>query len=377
LNGHVVVVDEGEQEIGASGAKSAFALQHGAIPQNVIEMYDHKIHAALGESRAIGRSVAAFVSDRLACRICAVPGNRGTLGGMIVFTDGEMDALAVRIFEKTAAITGIVLLQERSDSLHKSDFSTVFRGLLLSQPQHDLSMLIKHAARNDLDIEAGLHLAVVEVDEKERGYVFGKLRQTFKGAPILFDEIDNRLVFLSGVKHTQLLRDALNNFFTAHTQGAATGVLSCLIDDPGKFPEAYKVTTKCLATLKALGRTGSIFLQHELALYSMLFSTRDDHSDLNAFLSYTLGSLYNGGKQRESQLARTLLAYIDQGHNAAAAARELGIHINTFRQRLETINSLLGDWNNKHRILEIHVALRLWRLQQNAPEGKTLEGPPG
>ena len=34
-------------------------------------------------------------------------------------------------------------------------------------------------------------------------------------------------------------------------------------------------------------------------------------------------------------------------------------------KRLETIGKLLGAWNEDGRTVEIHVALRLWQLQQN------------
>jgi DNA-binding PucR family transcriptional regulator len=40
----------------------------------------------------------------------------------------------------------------------------------------------------------------------------------------------------------------------------------------------------------------------------------------------------------------------------------MGIHVNTVRQRLATIEDLLGHWGHASRALEIHIALRLWSL---------------
>jgi DNA-binding PucR family transcriptional regulator len=62
-------------------------------------------------------------------------------------------------------------------------------------------------------------------------------------------------------------------------------------------------------------------------------------------------------------LAGTLLAYLDCGYNAAEAARSLSLHINTLRQRLEAVDALLVGWRDAGRALEVHVALRLWRLR--------------
>ena len=41
----------------------------------------------------------------------------------------------------------------------------------------------------------------------------------------------------------------------------------------------------------------------------------------------------------------------------------MGIHVNTVRQRLATIEDLLGAWGHASRALEIHIALRLWSLR--------------
>ena len=58
----------------------------------------------------------------------------------------------------------------------------------------------------------------------------------------------------------------------------------------------------------------------------------------------------------------TLLAYFDSNQNAKLTAQRLRIHVNTVRQRLATIEDLLGHWGNASRALEIHIALRLWSL---------------
>jgi len=64
----------------------------------------------------------------------------------------------------------------------------------------------------------------------------------------------------------------------------------------------------------------------------------------------------------DPELAVTLLAYFDSNQNAKTTAQRLGIHVNTVRQRLATIEDLLGHWGSAARALEIHMALRLWSL---------------
>ena len=67
-------------------------------------------------------------------------------------------------------------------------------------------------------------------------------------------------------------------------------------------------------------------------------------------------------QKRGSELAATLLAYFDGNQNAKTTAQRMGIHVNTVRQRLATIEDLLGHWGHASRLLEIHIALRLWSL---------------
>jgi DNA-binding PucR family transcriptional regulator len=83
---------------------------------------------------------------------------------------------------------------------------------------------------------------------------------------------------------------------------------------------------------------------------------------LSAFLEATIGALKAHDDKRGSALAVTLLSYFDANQNAKAAAQRLGIHVNTVRQRLATIEDLVGHWGNATRALELHMALRLWHL---------------
>lgn len=80
-----------------------------------------------------------------------------------------------------------------------------------------------------------------------------------------------------------------------------------------------------------------------------------------AYVEGVIGPLRRADQTRGTALVRTLLTYLDQGHNARAAARVLGVHVNTLHNRLETIATLLPGWEDSGRIVEVHLALRLVR----------------
>jgi DNA-binding PucR family transcriptional regulator len=83
---------------------------------------------------------------------------------------------------------------------------------------------------------------------------------------------------------------------------------------------------------------------------------------LQSFIETTIGPLIAYDEKRNTQLAETLLCYMDGNQNAKTTATRMGIHVNTVRQRLSSIEEMLGYWGNPTRALEIHVALRLWHL---------------
>lgn len=374
LDGHVSVIDEAEQCIYASttGKPEPGLEEQGSgteREQELLYKRHDKIHAALVESRIIGRSVAAYVMPDEVCRVSAVVGSRGLLGGLIIRTATELNDVAVRIFERSSMVTGVVLLaQERNEYAARQEIPGIFRGLL-SQPQHDLARLSEQAARHGLSLSQPLCVGVVQVKEDRAAYVLGKLRGMSQLPATLFDEIDGTIVLISGLAADEELRKNLERVIVQGMREPVTGVISRPLAARA-LPDCYQAMLRCMSTVHALGRSGAIFLERELALYAFLFDRRAPE-DIEAFLAATLGKLYQEGRQRKAELARTLLAYLDHGHNSRAAAAELGIHINTFRQRMDALDSLLGAWNDGSRALEIHVALRLLRLREEFASGRS------
>jgi DNA-binding PucR family transcriptional regulator len=98
-----------------------------------------------------------------------------------------------------------------------------------------------------------------------------------------------------------------------------------------------------------------------MALYSVLFESHDQES-LQAFIDGCIGPVIAHDLKRSTQIAETLLTYLDSNQNAKSTATSLNIHVNTVRQRLANVDELLGHWTSPNRALEIHVALRLWSL---------------
>ena len=111
----MLVLDEAGQVI-SRGMADGYAGTGGSTyaPQGA---HSAELGARLGTSRQIGRSVLACEADGESCRVMAVIGGDDVLGSTALFHRAELDDTAVRTFERSSSVIGIVLLsQERMEA---------------------------------------------------------------------------------------------------------------------------------------------------------------------------------------------------------------------------------------------------------------------
>lgn len=353
LKGRVLVLDEGGKPITS-------ALDgEGREGEGLLAKVDDHFKNAMRESRVLGRSVPVHGSGPGVRRVCAVVGGSGLLGWMMIATSAELNEFEIRIFERSAVMAGIVLLsQERMDLAVNRDRSAILRGLLYWQ-QDDLAGLSDRASRHGLDLSKPLVLAAIEADGGRTSQVLKKMKEAPGLGAMLFDEIDGLLVGLGGGPGPEALCESLRG--SAKGQ-PITAVVSPWVKRVSDLPRVFQSLKRCLGLARILDRKGCVSLETELSPYALLFE-KQGREDVEAFLKATVGKLLDYDRTRNCALAETILCYLDNGYNARRTAAKLGIHVNTLRQRFETIEKLLGGWSDTTRALEIHLALRLWQLR--------------
>lgn len=366
MQGSVLVLDDGAQVIGRGSAPG--------YADSAAERYEaHGDHSgalvkALRDSREIGRSVAAYDIDGESCRASAVIAGDGVLGSVLLFRRGELDEMAIRTFERSTSIVGIVLLsRERMEATRSRDQSALLRALA-SPRQDDLAILCERAGRFGLELSQPCSLILVEMGDPQAAQESRRLRAANLLPNTVFDEMEGVLTILCATTQAEDVRRTVAGLASANLGADYRGVVSRPLAGPADIPAAHLTLRRALPVLGRIGVRGRIVGQNELALYSTLFETHD-RASLAAFLDTTIGALTAHDQKRGSELATTLLSYFDSNQNARAAAERLGIHVNTMRQRLATVEDLIGHWGNATRALEIHIALRLWNLGRDLGEG--------
>lgn len=360
LGGSLLVLDEAAQVIGRGDcdgydgqAASGYAA-HGEHSADVVR--------ALRQSRQIGRSVTAYEEGGERCRVMPVIGGEDILGSIALFHRGELEEVTVRTFERSSSVIGIVLLSQERIEASKSRGVTALLRSLVSTRQDDPAVMADRAARLGVDLGRPMALLLVDVDGPSVGYAARRLRTLPQQEQALVDDIDGLVVMLCAVGQAPGLHQAVAQWARGETSAGYRGVLSRPISAPAEIPAVYASLRRALTVLRRMGVQGHVIGQNELALYSALFETHD-RASLETFLEATIGAVTSHDRKRNTELAETLLRYFDSSQNAKTTAQRLGIHVNTVRQRLATIEGLIGPWShNATRAMELHISLRLWHL---------------
>lgn len=131
----------------------------------------------------------------------------------------------------------------------------------------------------------------------------------------------------------------------------------------GRLSAAHAEAHSVLKALAALNRKGESADRAILGTAGMLLGAMDSPFAAQ-LLASQLGPLLEYDSRRGTELVHTAWTFLENDASLNSVATALHIHPNTLRQRLDRIDSVLGgSWRRGSRSLDIHVALRLWRLQ--------------
>ncbi|MEC4720962.1 helix-turn-helix domain-containing protein [Noviherbaspirillum sp. CPCC 100848] len=359
LGGSVLVLDEAFQVISRATSPeytgtSSDAYQPHSPPSTAVTQ-------AIRESRQGGRSVIAYEENGEICRVAAVIGGSDLLGAVLLYRHAGLDEISVRTFERSASVMAIVLLsQERMEASKSRDVSRLLRSLVETEAE-DRASLLERSRRLGLDLSQPFSLILVDTEQPKPETVARRLRAEGLFSNLVFDEIDGALAIVCPTTGAQ---DTVREFCAIARRefgGGFRGILSKPIYMTEAVKTIYGALRRGLSILHRIGIGGQVIDQNQMALYSVLFESHDRDS-LKAFINACIGPVIAHDLRRGTQIADTLLKYLDNNQNAKSTASSLKIHVNTVRQRLANVDELLGHWSSPNRALEIHVALRLWSL---------------
>ncbi|MFC9335090.1 helix-turn-helix domain-containing protein [Arthrobacter sp. NPDC057009] len=339
--------------------------------------------AGLGTNPDFGNPAALSAAELSAKRSLPVPftvkGRQYTvmsavagdqhLASLVVAGHLSQDRLAV--LERSALVLSAALLFERTfqDAQYRLQLELIDE--LLNPRSGDTEALKRRAGRFGLADNIPLVVRVVDVREDQRQRALAVLKQQAQDRPGITALHESHLCVIEppvrrggshrrdrGEDNGQSLVDTLRQHRIEASVGSSEAVAGF-----SRLPGAHAEADAVLRALRALSRDGEAADRAALGTAGMLLGAMDSPF-ATQLLTAQLGPLLDYDSRRGTQLVLTAWTFLENDASATAAAEALHIHPNTLRQRLERIDTVLGTgWRRGGRSLDVHVALRLWRLK--------------
>jgi purine catabolism regulator len=131
------------------------------------------------------------------------------------------------------------------------------------------------------------------------------------------------------------------------------------VDGPASLPRSFVEASRAVAVGRWAKGRHVTEIYDQLGLERLLSSAATD--DLAEFVQHSIGPLVEHDRAHQTDLVETLQVWLET-RNMAEAARRIHVHYNTFKNRLERIEAILGPMlTDAARTLECDVAIYIAR----------------
>lgn len=359
IKGAVFLSDENmktsEQYI-SSQYKGAYALE---FTQGKVS--PPKFASAVMQSRQNGRSMKIFESAQEYCLVISLHDGTRHSESLVICYEAPLTSIEIRNLERSAVALSIAKLwNDKRESEKLIASSTLLRHLLFVESPDTSTIL---SVRNRLSLEANqtIVLMIISVSGKDREAQTIMVRNAAERLNLLVDFIDDSYVAIGPKDQCDKI---IENFSKLSTDWKVGGVIS---DEFTDISQSSRQHERLVAALKVLSQmtTMTHFLnQSEINLFAKLFEV-GDAKRISEYISDKLAPLDSRASKANARLKNTLLCYFDCQYNIVRTSEKLGVHINTIRQRLDTLRDVTGGWDDPILSLEMHVALRLDEIISN------------
>ncbi|MFN3524508.1 MAG: helix-turn-helix domain-containing protein [Paracoccus sp. (in: a-proteobacteria)] len=322
-----------------------------------------RILSAIASSRAHGRAALVQEDNGERCLALTLHSGSGRGDSLIVCLRGPVNDIQMRNLERSAVALSIAKLwTERRETERQIASSTLLRHLaLVAQPDQPTIA----AVRDRLKLGPGqpVQLALIALTTVERATRIDAIRHAGSRLDILVDAIDDHCLVIGTVN---VVEDFVAALSRAQPDGMTGGLISEPFADLEKTADHYRRVARAMQVMLRLSRLDRFLPEREVSLFARLFETAD-LTRIGEFVADRLAPIERRDPQQRARLKATLLAYFDNQHSIARTAAELGIHVNTARQRLDSLAEATGGWRDPITAMELHVALRLNALSIGEP----------
>ncbi|MGM1029133.1 MAG: GAF domain-containing protein [Actinomycetota bacterium] len=302
---------------------------------------------AVVESAASGRSSAVHGGPVRAVIAVMAIGER--IGAVLVGGAEPLSELQRRTLERSAQILALVTMQRNA----VADAEERVRGELvldlLESP--DPSAAVRRARQRGIAVDDRWTAVAVRVGERDRARAASRLRQSRgalvalapEGCAVLLPEPDAERAAAAA----RMMLGSMEAIVVAEPLAGLSGAGA-----------AMRAAAQAARLLRGLGVTSATTTALAFEPYAALFD--DDGARARSFIEAAIGDVLAWDAQRGTDLAGTLAALLAAQGSPAVAARQLGVHLSTAKQRAARLRTILGAaWDAPEPRFRIEVAVRL------------------
>ncbi|MBD3915587.1 helix-turn-helix domain-containing protein [Nocardioides hwasunensis] len=352
LDGSLVMVDDAGRTTATAGPRPVTS----PLPDEVVR--------ALVASREVGRAVGVEGSGAERRYVAAATAGTRYLGALVLTVPQELTDVDTRTLERATQTVAISVLADVAAAEADVRAASETMRVLLAERRSDIDTLVRLARRHGLVNDRVSVVASTVATERLPAQIAAcaAICRASGGLSALVDGVVVTLSPLDAAEVAAQVWEAVRLACGTDVTVAATE--GPLADLPGCHGEALQT----LELMRKIGRDGSWALAAEFGAYSLLL-TPGATAALDLLVSRQVGTLLDHDERHRTELSRTALSYLDCACSATAAARDLGVHVNTVTQRLARIDRVLGaGWRSGPRQLDVHNALRLHELRGSRTE---------
>ena len=320
-----------------------------------------RLLSTITRSRESGRAEVLEETGDERSLVLALHGGTSRRDCLILSHMGTVDKMQLRNLERsTVALSIAKLWAERRQTEQLIASSTLLRHVVLSSSP-DKQTISSVRERLSLGAEEEVGMVVVGISKIRQTAQTDLVRRCANRLNLLIDLIDDDYVGIGPPAEVASLTAAL-----AKTPGNANigGIVSTPYKQLDQSAATYSRLSRSMRTVQRIAPLRRFLNEDEIGLMSRIFEYSDPER-IAAMVDTTLAPIAARDPRNRSNLKRTLLAYFDNQFSLRQTADQLGIHVNTVRQRLETLREITGGWDNDPvSALELHVMLRLDALSQ-------------
>ncbi|WP_280439414.1 helix-turn-helix domain-containing protein [Nocardia cyriacigeorgica] len=289
-----------------------------------------------------------------------VPAKAGGAHLATLVLAGAIPAAQGGLLERLAIFLTVLRLfdQVAHDAEQRQQFEVL--DDILSERGVALEQVQRRAARFGLRAGDALTSIVIDTHGADHRRVDEYVRRALGSSRALVAEHGGHIcVLVADGQHTVA---ALEHEFAAHGVMATIGFAgpAAGLDSVRSM---HRQAERALSTLQLLGRTGQSLDGARLGAVGLLLDAAGalgaDYEPLGE-----ITPLLDYDRDHATALTETAWTFLETNASLAETAARLFIHRNTVRQRLGRIAELLGaDWLDNTRRLDLHLALRIWKLR--------------